>query len=156
MDAFHCSFLSDIFSRLEANNGTAGGGYVLPALVDCHTHTVFAGTREDEFVKRIEGRSYAEIAEEGGGIRVTVEAVRAATCDELVASALPRLRRMLNLGVTTVEIKSGYGLAVEHELKMLQAIHRAGPPLQPHKLDDGEVLRLPGIQKDGPIVRLCF
>ncbi len=85
---------------------------------------MFAGTREDEFVQRIEGKSYAEIAESGGGIRVTVEAVRKAPCDELVRLALPRLRRMLRNGVTTVETKSGYGLTVEDELKMLEAIHR--------------------------------
>ncbi|RME39921.1 MAG: imidazolonepropionase, partial [Planctomycetota bacterium] len=102
----------------------AAGGCVLPGLIDCHTHTVFAGTREDEFVQRIEGKSYAEIAESGGGIRVTVEAVRKASCDELVRLALPRLRRMLRNGVTTVETKSGYGLTVEDELKMLEAIHR--------------------------------
>ena len=68
----------------------AGGGCVLPALIDCHTHTVFAGTREAEFVQRIEGESYARIAETGGGIKVTVEAVRSASCDELVELALPR------------------------------------------------------------------
>jgi imidazolonepropionase len=102
----------------------ARGGCVLPALVDCHTHTVFAGTREDEFVQRIEGRSYAQIAEAGGGIKVTVDAVRAASCDNLVELALPRLRRMLHNGVTTVEIKSGYGLNVDDELKMLEAVRR--------------------------------
>ncbi len=88
----------------------ARDGCVLPGLIDCHTHTVFAGTREGEFAQRLEGRSYAEIAEAGGGIRVTVDAVRSASHDELVALALPRLERMLNNGVTTVEIKSGYGL----------------------------------------------
>jgi imidazolonepropionase len=102
----------------------AAGGCVIPGLIDCHTHTVFAGSREREFVQRIEGRSYAEIAESGGGIRVTVDAVRAATLDQLVALARPRLARMLRGGVTTVEIKSGYGLSVEAELKMLQAIRR--------------------------------
>lgn len=100
----------------------AGGGCVLPGLVDCHTHTVFAGTREHEFVQRLEGRSYAEIAEAGGGIRVTVDAVRRATLDELVELALPRLKRMAAGGVTTVEIKSGYGLTAEDELKMLRAV----------------------------------
>ena len=110
----------------------ARGGCVVPGLIDCHTHTVFAGTREAEFVQRLEGKSYSEIAESGGGIRVTVEAVRAATCDELVELALPRLRRMLHNGVTTVEIKSGYGLTVEDELKMLEAIRalRGRQPLE--------------------------
>ena len=102
----------------------ARGGCVIPGLIDCHTHTVFAGTREREFVQRSEGRSYAEIAESGGGIRVTVEAVRKASCDELVELALPRLKRMLHRGVTTVEIKSGYGLTVDNELKMLEAVKR--------------------------------
>ena len=104
----------------------ADGGTVLPGLIDCHTHTVFAGMREEEFVRRIEGASYAEIAETGGGIRVTVDAVRAASCDELVELAMPRLDRMLGNGVTTVEIKSGYGLAVADELKMLLAVKRLG------------------------------
>jgi imidazolonepropionase len=100
----------------------AGGGCVIPGLIDCHTHTVFAGTREQEFVQRIEGASYAEIAEAGGGIRNTVSAVRRAELEELVELALPRLERMLAWGVTTVEIKSGYGLSPEHELKMLRAV----------------------------------
>jgi imidazolonepropionase len=100
----------------------AGGGCVIPGLIDCHTHTVFAGTREQEFVQRIEGASYAEIAEAGGGIRNTMSAVRRAELEELVELALPRLERMLAWGVTTVEIKSGYGLSPEHELKMLRAV----------------------------------
>lgn len=102
----------------------AAGGCVVPGLVDCHTHTVFAGSREGEFVQRIRGSSYAEIARAGGGIRVTVEAVRRASEDELVALALPRLRRMLQNGVTTVEIKSGYGLSLADELKMLRVVRR--------------------------------
>lgn len=108
----------------------AQGGCVTPGLIDCHTHTVFAGTREGEFVQRIEGKSYAEIAEAGGGIKVTVEAVRAADRSQLIELALPRLRRMLDNGVTTVEIKSGYGLTVKHELKMLEVIRRLNE-LQP-------------------------
>jgi imidazolonepropionase len=104
----------------------AGGGCVIPGLIDCHTHTVFAGTREQEFVQRIEGASYAEIAEAGGGIRNTVSAVRRAELEELVELALPRLERMLAWGVTTVEIKSGYGLSPEHELKMLRAVKTLG------------------------------
>ena len=111
----------------------AGGGCVVPGLIDCHTHTVFAGTRETEFVQRIEGKSYAEIAEAGGGIKVTVDAVRAVTGNQLVDLALPRLNRMLHNGVTTVEIKSGYGLSVDDEIKMLQAIRRL-KELQPVEL----------------------
>ncbi len=124
-------------AELEAPRGTdsfdASGGCVTPGLIDCHTHAVFAGTREDEFALRIAGKSYAEIAEAGGGINVSVESVRKATCDELVELALPRLRRMLHRGVTTVEIKSGYGLTVEDELKMLDAIGRL-KELQPIEL----------------------
>jgi len=111
----------------------ARGGCVLPGLIDCHTHTLFAGTREDEFIQRLEGRSYAEIAQAGGGIRVTVEAVRRASLDELIETALPRLARMLGNGVTTVEIKSGYGLTVDDEIKMLEAIQRLRS-LQPIEL----------------------
>ncbi|NOT02494.1 MAG: imidazolonepropionase [Phycisphaerales bacterium] len=117
----------------DADELDAGGGCVTPGLIDCHTHTVFAGTREHEFVRRIEGQSYAEIAEEGGGIRVTVEAVRRASVDELVGLALPRLQRMLGNGVTTVEIKSGYGLTVDDEIKMLRAVARLRS-LQPIEL----------------------
>ena len=113
---------TDVPDRVETID--ARGGCVIPGLVDCHTHTVFAGSREDEFVKRLQGKSYAQIAEEGGGIKVTVEAVRQASTDELVELALPRLRRMLTYGVTTVEIKSGYGLTVADEIKMLEAIRR--------------------------------
>ncbi|NOX58318.1 MAG: imidazolonepropionase [Planctomycetes bacterium] len=111
----------------------AGGGCVIPGLIDCHTHTVFAGTREGEFVQRSQGKSYAEIARTGGGIKNTVEAVRGSSLDELVSLALPRLQRMLTLGVTTVEIKSGYGLTIDDELKMLRAVQRLNT-LQPIKL----------------------
>jgi len=104
----------------------AGRCCVIPGLIDCHTHTVYAGSREREFVQRIEGKSYASIAEAGGGINATVEAVRRAGVEELVELAQPRLQRMLEWGVTTVEIKSGYGLSVEDELKMLRAIKILG------------------------------
>ncbi len=99
----------------------AGGACVVPGLIDCHTHTIFAGTREDEFVQRIQGVGYVQIAEKGGGIKTTVNAVRKASVDELIELALPRLDRMLRNGVTTVEIKSGYGLSRDDEVKMLHA-----------------------------------
>lgn len=102
----------------------AAGGCVTPGLVDCHTHAVFSGSRAQEFEQRIAGKSYAQIAAEGGGIRTTVEAVRQAGEEQLVALARPRLARMLRHGVTTVEIKSGYGLSVPDELKMLRAVRR--------------------------------
>jgi imidazolonepropionase len=102
----------------------ARGGFVGPGFVDCHTHVVFAGNRADEFEARCQGKTYLEIAAAGGGIASTVRATREATEDELVALALPRLGRLLQHGVTTAEVKSGYGLTVEAELRMLQAIAR--------------------------------
>lgn len=101
---------------------SAEGGCVIPGLIDCHTHIPFAGQRSDEFVRRIAGESYLSIMQSGGGIRVTTRAVRGASLEELVEENLPRLARMLASGVTTVECKSGYGLAPEHELKQLRAI----------------------------------
>ncbi|TDI37384.1 MAG: imidazolonepropionase [Acidobacteria bacterium] len=111
----------------------AGGGAVIPGLIDAHTHLVFAGTREDEFVHRCAGKSYLEIAKAGGGIQRTVQAVRDASLDELVELALPRLARMLSYGVTTIEVKSGYGLTLRDEIKMLEAVRRLGE-LQPIEL----------------------
>jgi imidazolonepropionase len=111
----------------------AEGGTVIPGLIDSHTHLVFAGSREDEFVMRARGMSYLEIAKAGGGIGRTVSAVRKASLDDLVALALPRLRRMLAHGVTTAEVKSGYGLNVEDEIKMLEAVRRLNE-LQPIEL----------------------
>ena len=102
----------------------AAGQLVLPGFIDCHTHALYAGDRMTEHSMKLEGASYADIARAGGGILSTVKALRAASEDELVAQTLPRLRALMAEGVTTVEIKSGYGLATEHELKMLRAIRR--------------------------------
>jgi imidazolonepropionase len=107
----------------------AGGRWITPGLIDCHTHIVFGGERWREFEKRLEGASYAEIARAGGGIVATVAATRAADEDELVAAARRRLASFLAEGVTTVEIKSGYGLETEAELKMLRAARRLGREL---------------------------
>ena len=101
-----------------------GGRLVTPALIDCHTHTVFGGHRAREFELRLEGASYAEIARAGGGIVSTVSSTRAASEDDLLTAALARIDRMA--GVGTVEIKSGYGLDVETELKMLRVARRIG------------------------------
>ncbi|MGI5862157.1 MAG: imidazolonepropionase [Myxococcales bacterium] len=111
----------------------ATGCTVTPGFVDCHTHVVFAGDRSDEFALRCAGATYLEIAQRGGGIRATVRATREASEDTLVELALPRLARMLAFGITTAEAKSGYGLSVADELKMLRAVARL-PSLQPIEL----------------------
>ncbi len=98
-----------------------GGRLVTPALIDCHTHIVHAGDRAREFEMRLNGASYEEVARAGGGILSTVRATRAASEAALVAAALPRLDAMLAEGVATVEVKSGYGLDLETELRMLRA-----------------------------------
>jgi imidazolonepropionase len=102
----------------------AAGALITPGLIDCHTHLVYGGDRANEFEMRLNGASYEDIARAGGGIASTVQATRTATAAELLASAGRRLRNLINEGVTTVEIKSGYGLALEHERKCL-AVARA-------------------------------
>lgn len=102
----------------------AGGRVVLPGFVDAHTHLVFAGNRVDEFEMRCDGMTYQQIAERGGGIRSTVRRTRVATEDELVAVGQKYARWFLQGGTTTVEAKSGYGLTLEDELKLLRAIRR--------------------------------
>jgi imidazolonepropionase len=97
------------------------GAWITPGLIDCHTHLVFAGNRAGEFEQRLEGATYEEIARAGGGIASSVKATRAASLEELVEQSRPRLRALMAGGVTTVEIKSGYGLDIETELKMLRA-----------------------------------
>ncbi len=102
---------------------------VTPGLIDCHTHLVYAGNRADEFEMRLTGVPYQDIAKRGGGILSTVKATRAASQDQLVELALPRLEGLIRSGVTQVEIKSGYGLTLESELKML----RAAKELEQHR-----------------------
>jgi len=102
------------------------GRWITPGLVDCHTHLVFGGNRAHEFELRLQGASYEEIARAGGGIVSTVAATRASSEAELVASALPRLDALIGEGVTTVEIKSGYGLNTETEMRQLSAARAVG------------------------------
>ena len=101
-----------------------GGRLLTPALIDCHTHLVFGGNRAREFERRLDGATYEQIAREGGGILSTVRATNALDEDELTAAALPRLDELLAGGVGTVEIKSGYGLNIDGELKMLRVARR--------------------------------
>ena len=103
-----------------------GGAWVTPGLIDCHTHLVFAGTRASEYAERLRGRSYEEIARAGGGILSSVRAVRAASEAQLFEQSAPRLAALASEGVTTVEIKSGYGLTLEDEAKMLRVARALG------------------------------
>lgn len=109
-----------------ASREDLGGRLVTPALVDCHTHLVFGGNRANEFRMRLEGASYEDIARAGGGIVSTMKATRELSEDALVETALPRLDALIAEGVATVEIKSGYGLTIADELKMLRAARRLG------------------------------
>lgn len=110
-----------------------GGRLATPALIDCHTHLVFGGNRAREFEMRLKGATYEEIARAGGGIVSTVAATRALSLDELVEAALPRLDKLIAEGVATVEIKSGYGLSIDTEIRMLRAARRLGE-LQPVRI----------------------
>lgn len=101
-----------------------GGRFLSPGLIDCHTHILYAGERVREFEIRLNGISYSEIAESGGGILATVNATRHAGADELIDSTLARLQHFIHEGVTTVEIKSGYGLDSDTEIKMLRAVQQ--------------------------------
>jgi imidazolonepropionase len=116
---------SDAPSALDAKERIdCGGRWISPGLIDCHTHLVYGGNRAHEFEQRLAGASYGEIARAGGGIVSTVKATRKASTDELVATALPRLDALIAEGVTTIEIKSGYGLELDTERRQLQAARR--------------------------------
>lgn len=112
------------FEPIETTD--CGGRWITPGLIDCHTHIVHAGNRAHEFELRLQGASYEDIARAGGGIVSTMAATRAADEDELVEGALPRIDRLIAEGVTTIEIKSGYGLNLDTELRMLRAARRIG------------------------------
>ncbi len=112
------------YRRSDAHD--CAGALLTPSLIDCHSHVVFAGNRAGEFEMRLNGASYEQVARAGGGILSTVRATRAATMDDLIAQALPRIDQMIATGTTTLEIKSGYGLDLETELTMLRAARRIG------------------------------
>ena len=119
--------MRDLPAGASANEQHDGAsGWITPGLVDCHTHVVYAGNRSDEFEARLNGATYTEIAQSGGGILSTVRATRAASEDELYRASLPRVKALLAEGVTTLEIKSGYGLELEAEAKMLRVARRFG------------------------------
>ena len=109
----------------------ATGKIVLPGFVDSHTHLLFAGSREDEFERRLQGATYQQIAAAGGGINATVRSVRQASREQLRDLARPRLERLLQFGVTTVEVKSGYGLSIDDELP------GAGSRQDRHSVEEG-------------------
>lgn len=115
--------------QLAASVESLNGAWVTPGLIDCHTHLVFAGDRAVEFERRLNGASYEEIARAGGGIVSSVRQTREASAEELLAQSLPRARALLADGVTTIEIKSGYGLDLPSERKMLEVARRIGDEL---------------------------
>jgi imidazolonepropionase len=121
--------LPEAADRLAKNVESVDGAWVTPGLIDCHTHLVFAGNRAEEFELRLNGASYEDIARAGGGIVSTVTKTRNASDDELFAQSAPRARGLIADGVTTVEIKSGYGLDLENEAKMLRVARRIGEEL---------------------------
>ena len=116
----------DLPARRSKSTQSLAGRWVTPALIDCHTHLVFGGNRAREFEQRRQGASYEDIARAGGGILSTVEATRAATLEELCDSAAARVAALQREGVATIEIKSGYGLDLENELKLLRAARSLG------------------------------
>lgn len=117
---------ADLPDKTATATRSLAGRWVTPALIDSHTHLIFGGDRAAEFERRLQGVSYEQIAAEGGGILSTVKATRAATATDLYESARKRLQTLAADGVATVEIKSGYGLDVETEIKMLEVAHRLG------------------------------
>jgi imidazolonepropionase len=140
----------------DAERTDCEGRWVTPGLIDCHTHLVYAGNRAREFEMRLAGATYEDIARAGGGIASTVKATRAATLQDLIEQSRPRRDALIAEGVTTIEIKSGYGLTLEDEIKMLRAARALGDKvnvsttfLGAHALPPGET------DKDAHIDRVC-
>jgi imidazolonepropionase len=131
---------------------SAHNACITPGLIDCHTHLVFGGNRAAEFDLRLNGASYAEIAQAGGGIVSTVTQTRMASEEELLAQSLPRARALLADGVTTLEIKSGYGLDLPNELKMLRVARRGARRRRAHHVP-WRARCAAGIH--GPAIGLC-
>jgi hypothetical protein len=127
----------------------AAGKVAMPGLIDSHTHIVFGGSRENEFEQRIQGLSYLEIAERGGGILTTVEATRKASFEELFLLGKKRLNRMLSRGVTTIEAKSGYGLSLKDELKILKIMRTLDEVIQ---LISSQLSNTPKIQNNRKVL----
>lgn len=124
-----CGPMSDLpanYQNVSQIIEDCAGDLITPGLINCHTHLVYAGDRAHEFRLRLDGATYSEIAKQGGGILSTVEKTRSASKDELIEQSLPRLLAMRSEGVTTVEIKSGYGLDLETEVKMLEVARELG------------------------------
>ncbi len=118
--------LPNRIARTARNRHDAGGAWITPGLIDCHTHLVHGGSRAREFELRLQGATYEELARKGGGIISTVRATREASEESLLRQSAPRLRSLLAEGVTTIEIKSGYGLDMETELRMLRTARSLG------------------------------
>ena len=123
---------SDIPANSANRAVNLGGRWVTPGLIDCHTHIIYAGDRAQEFEMRLQGATYEEIARAGGGIRSTMAATRAANERDLFDTAAPRIRQLLQEGVTTLEIKSGYGLDHEAERRMPHVARQLGKALPVH------------------------
>jgi imidazolonepropionase len=123
------NIIEDIIPNSSVNNNSSvssmnlTGKTVLPGLVECHTHTVFTGSRADEFRQKLAGVEYEEISKSGGGINSTVRSVRQSTFEQIVEQVKPRIEHFISQGITTLEIKSGYGLDFENEIKLLQVIN---------------------------------
>ncbi|MHC4197672.1 MAG: amidohydrolase family protein [Planctomycetota bacterium] len=168
-DEIHDRYVVDALEMIDAD-----GGVVMPGLVDPHTHAVFGGSREEEFEQRLEGKGYLDILKEGGGILSTVRATRGLSVEELVSVSGTYVEKMLLHGTTTAEVKSGYGLNLDEELKILGAMERLNEihPLEiiptflgahavPEEFADdkegyvAEVLAMLPVVKDSGLARFC-